>query len=164
MKRNKVFHYYRMVGARRVRYRMVLDHTNTLLENEPVDQAPTVHDHTMFDRADQLPDTQAARQSAQILSLRERGFEFQVNEDGQLRITGIPLRERLIAQFYTLAAPCFFPGCEVLRGRWEEMLAQGGGEDCTDCEKGKLMQQFRDTLIPFIDQYMASHEEAKPSG
>lgn len=135
----RTLYYYRMQHGRRVRWKLVLDLQNTLIEEGPADDTRT---HLP---AAVLKDTDV-RGTAYLNEMARRGNVLSV-EDGTVHIHRAPELELHISRFFLTDTPCFFPGCQELRQRWEAFLAPNvkPGEPCPDCVMGSLMNQFRET-------------------
>ncbi len=128
-----VFHYYRSMGGRRVRYRFTLTDTNDFVSDVPANDT-------------QDNPGQPTVPAANTALLDQRGISYDIRTDGTIVVTNVPQLEHAIARFFTETSPCFFPGCEQFRNEWKAMLPKDSDEPCTDCEMGQLMNQFRARL------------------
>lgn len=147
----RVFHYYREIGGRRERWRFVLDKKNTFLRDERVSGGTALD---LGNVTTDAPEEQRRDQSAQIALLQQRGFEFEIGPQGNIIVTKAPELEMEISKFFTTSVPCFFPECEKLRAEWKTIIDRSGGEACSDCEKGRLMNQFRSKLEIPLKRYL----------
>jgi hypothetical protein len=144
--------YYRIQHGRRVRWKLVLDQQNTLIDEGPAD-----------DTRSQLPVAQLKesdpRGTAYLSEMTRRGNVLSV-DDGTVHIHRAPELELHVARFFTESTPCFFPGCQELRQRWLEFLAPNMDPDgtCPDCVMGALMNQFRQAqgLERILREWLAS--------
>lgn len=152
--KTRALHYYRMIGGRRVRYKMVLDETNTLISDEQANKVKVGIEPPKETDDEDL----RSKKSAQLAMLRNRGFEMKMDTVGGIEITSAPQLEIEMARFYT-SAPCFFEGCEELRAAFEKIKEGAMDEqgECSDCTLGQLMNQFRPQLEPVIQKHIALH-------
>lgn len=49
--------------------------------------------------------------------------------------------------FFSMNAPCEFPGCEELRGQYLAELESLGGADCPRCAKNDLIRKYQDIVM-----------------
>lgn len=130
--------YYKMQQGRRVRWKLVLDAQNLWISEGPADEVVS-----------QLPlltlQPETPRNTAYLEEMKRRGHSLSI-ADGVVDIQRVPDLEIHIARFFVQNTPCFFPGCQELRQRWQEFLTPHLGEanECPDCVLGGLMNQFRE--------------------
>lgn len=88
--------------------------------------------------------------AAQLALMKQRGIVGSVI-GGTLVISSIPDRERRLLSFFSKSSPCpDFPGCEEMRRRYFSELEMMESEDCTDCDKAKLLRKYREQIEPLI--------------
>lgn len=133
----KTLFYYRMQHGRKVRWRLVLDAQNLMVDHGPADdirsQVPVSQLHTTD-----------ARSTAYLNEMQRRGNVLTV-EGNDVHIQRPGELELQIVRFFSDSTPCFFPGCQELRQRWHEFVSPNLDPNgvCPDCVLGQLMTQFR---------------------
>jgi hypothetical protein len=160
---SRVIHFYRIQpgSGQRLRYRMELDGSNTVISealvSEPRSRSelPDRRALRVHVASEEVPAVHTAR-SAHLAQLASRGMQFNVSPEGTIELLSVPPLEQAIHKFFIEAVPCWFDGCEQLRQDWAEFLSINGGEepDCPDCVKGQLMEQFRDRIEPLITRHL----------
>jgi len=143
---------------------MVLDKSNVFVSDGPADadlpkaEIPTIK----VAQGENVSDEKRAAQAAQVKYLRDHGYTFDVSPEGEVRITSVPKVEQEVMRFFASDSDCWFPECEQLRKEWESFVSANGGADCTDCERGKLIRQFRVRLDPIIKKFLETAAVSVP--
>ncbi len=122
----RILNLFRVVEGKRVGYRFVIDAQDVIIEEAVVD----VQDQPLSPRE---------------LRMQQLGITYERREDGGITITGVPPREQLISRFFVDSSPCWFPGCEELRRQFKEEVGKLGS-DCPACDRGALMNKYRDQI------------------
>lgn len=146
----KTLYYYRMQHGRKVRWKLVLDRSNVLVEEGPADELQS--------GLPLLVPQGDPREAALIHDLTMRGHTVATRDDVTY-IDRVPEFELHVARFFTDSTPCFFPGCNELRMKWQAFVAPHRNDqgECPDCVLGGLMNQFRtDGLDNALAQWLAS--------
>lgn len=50
--------------------------------------------------------------------------------------------DRTVLRFFSPHQPCWFPGCEKMRARYEQDVVAAGGKNCPGCQKGAIIRAY----------------------
>jgi len=159
----RFLHVYRMTRGVRTKWRIELDATDLVIDEREVETAPDISPDRMSGES-VIPDNASPNLRAHLTRLLSMGYKFKVRADGKVDLTYTPPERILLAKFFTLSIPCWFPECDELRTQYRSLLEAssptGSASDCKDCDIAAIMGQFSAKVLPYITNHLAQSAPA----
>jgi hypothetical protein len=146
--------FYKIIQGHKIKWEFKIDNQLVIIEEGPAvmhqfnsamaGQAP-LSENVGAEAAKIFP---AAQMDNYKRILDERGIKYTTSERGQIIVSDVPAREKMIMQFFDLNMPLpAGDGIEELREKYKNEIEEAGGTaGCSGCKLNSIQRKYREIL------------------